>query len=86
MTEELELERTVPDDSPKPKLVDPQPVAHKTPVRPKRGLSRWLMLFAALAVRPAALRSAVLLDWFMDACRSAMSWYCRVKSWGFPEA
>ena len=54
MTEELELERTVPDDSPKPKLVDPQPVAHKTPVRPKRGLSRWLVLFAVLAVTAGA--------------------------------
>src|SRR5271166_2794937 len=54
MTEELELERTVADDPPKPKLADAQPGAHAVPARPKRKIARWLVLFALLAVAAAA--------------------------------
>ena len=38
MTKELELEQTVVDASPEPKLVESKPVTHNVPARPK-GLS-----------------------------------------------
>jgi len=50
MTEELELERTAPADSPKPKLVDPKTAAQSSPARPKARISRWLLLLAILGV------------------------------------
>ena len=50
MTEELELEQTALDDSPKPKLVETKPATHGAPAKPKRRLSRWLALFAMLGI------------------------------------
>jgi len=47
MTEELKLEQTAPDHSPKPKLVESKPAAHTAP---KRGISRWLAALALLAI------------------------------------
>jgi len=60
MTEELKLEQTAPDESPKPKLVDSKPVPHNAPARTKRTVSRWLGLLAVLGM--AAGASAVWLD------------------------
>jgi membrane fusion protein (multidrug efflux system) len=50
MTEELELEQTAPDESPKPKLVESKPAVHSVPAKPKRRILRWLALFAILGV------------------------------------
>ena len=54
MTEEMKLEKTALDDSPKPKLVEPKPVGHKVPARPKRSISRWLALLATLGIAAGA--------------------------------
>jgi membrane fusion protein, multidrug efflux system len=50
MTEELELKGKSLDDSPKPQLVDREPVAHNSPVRPKARIARWLAILAMLGV------------------------------------
>ena len=50
MTKELELEQTVLDASPEPKLVESKPVTHNVPARPKGRISRWVALTAVLGI------------------------------------
>jgi membrane fusion protein (multidrug efflux system) len=50
MTDHLELEKPALEESPKPKLVEAKPVVHDAPGGPKRRISRWLALFAMLAI------------------------------------
>jgi len=50
MTKELELEQTVVDDSPEPRLVESKPVTHNVPARPKGRISRWVALTAVLGI------------------------------------
>ena len=56
MPEQIELEhqQTAVEDSPKPQLVDPEADIHAVRPRPKRRISRWLAIFAALAIVVAA--------------------------------
>ena len=54
MTEELQLEQSIPRESVKPKLVETKlPVS--VPAHPKRRLSRWLILPAVLALAAAGI-------------------------------
>ena len=50
MQEQLELEETALDDLPKPKLVEPDPDILTVPAGPKWRISRWLVIFATLAI------------------------------------
>ena len=50
MTKELELEQTVVDASPEPKLVESKPVTHNVPARQKGRISRWVALTAVLGI------------------------------------
>src|SRR5579871_5549737 len=50
MTDQLELKKPDLDESPKPKLVESKPVVQDVPARPKRRVSRWVALFAVLAI------------------------------------
>ena len=54
MTEELELERTAPDDSPKPQLVESKPAIRNVPASSKRRISRWLAIVAMLGIAAGA--------------------------------
>jgi membrane fusion protein (multidrug efflux system) len=54
MTDQLELEKPALDESPKPRLVESKPVVHDAPAGPKRKISRWLALFAMLAITGGA--------------------------------
>src|SRR5215467_2732506 len=54
MTDQLELEKPALEESPKPKLVEAKPVVPNAPARPKRRISRWLALFAMLAIAAGA--------------------------------
>jgi len=60
MTEELELEPTALDDSPKPRLVESKPMVPNVPARPKPRISRWLAALAMVVI--AASGSALWLQ------------------------
>jgi membrane fusion protein (multidrug efflux system) len=55
MTEQME--RTVLEEAPKPKLVESKPAVHEVPARPKRSIAKWLaaVVMVALAAGATAL-------------------------------